>query len=429
MLRNLAVFRGGFTTEAVGAVCFEDSIDELQVLDYLADLNAKSLVTTQIGDPGTRFRQLEMIREYAAIRLHNEGRFEEVNRRHRKYFTALALREQHRLATADQLEALQVLEADHDNLRAVMRRSLAEENFDAAVDVARRLTWFWYLHSHFAEGEIWAQELLGAIPDEPGRPWLSLLIGASLVDFRIGQYDRADERLQQALELAVDQNSPRLQMWAHAYRASNEFYRAQVDETLRHAEKAIQIANDIGDLFGLGYAIFMSVSAEALLQDSKGELSPEVARDLLGRLLPVSSSVRAAGERNMIGHVLQTEGVLAARAGDTEKASRSFDTAIQALAELGQVGCACHCLEAIAQFAASAGEHRSAAAITSAADRLRAQVGIRFSPFEKELRAVTMSMAAEEFSTEVLEAAESDGGAFISLQEATQLARQTVARI
>jgi predicted ATPase len=99
LFRHLAVFVGGFTLEAVQAVCLPDATgasseqgdEEGAVLEQLAQLLDKSLVQTQQGTSGEpRFTLLETIREYAAEQLQASREGAAVQERHVQYFLRLA---------------------------------------------------------------------------------------------------------------------------------------------------------------------------------------------------------------------------------------------------------------------------------------------------------------------------------------------------
>src|SRR5690606_13307150 len=68
LLERLSVFAGGFTLGAAEEVCAGGAIPESQVLDLLASLASRSLVTMQEADGRARYRLLETIRDYAALR-------------------------------------------------------------------------------------------------------------------------------------------------------------------------------------------------------------------------------------------------------------------------------------------------------------------------------------------------------------------------
>src|SRR6266487_4642777 len=94
-LRHLSVFAGGFTLEAVQAVCVFDPADtsssekaeeqagEGAVLEQLAQLLDKNLVQAQQDTGGEpRFSMLETVREYATEQLEASGEEAIVQERH-----------------------------------------------------------------------------------------------------------------------------------------------------------------------------------------------------------------------------------------------------------------------------------------------------------------------------------------------------------
>jgi hypothetical protein len=214
-------------------------------------------------------------------------------------------------------------------------------------------------------------------------------------------------------------------MWGHAYLATNEMYRTDMDVALSEAKRASDLAVEENDLIGLGYAVYLQISAEAWLLNSTDELSEEKANELLTRLTPVSEGVRSVGERNMIGHVLQSEAILSASLGDNRKAADAFDESIAALTELRTVGCVCHCLEAIASYVARAGLHGPAVRLIGASDQLRTDIGIRVAPVETHFRGEALTEANSALTAEEIEA-ELEVGRLFGLAEAAQFARQTL---
>ena len=70
VLTRLAVFAGGCSLEAAESVCSGGGVDELDVLDLLAVLVARSLVVADDALSGERrYRLLETVRQYAEERL------------------------------------------------------------------------------------------------------------------------------------------------------------------------------------------------------------------------------------------------------------------------------------------------------------------------------------------------------------------------
>jgi predicted ATPase len=89
LLRRLAVF-SGWNLEMAEQVCADETIPARQVLDLLAALIDKSLVTLDGEVQGdTRYRLLDTIREYASDRLDASGEAEAIRLRHRDYLLRL----------------------------------------------------------------------------------------------------------------------------------------------------------------------------------------------------------------------------------------------------------------------------------------------------------------------------------------------------
>ena len=86
VFRRLGVFNGGLTMEAASKVASDDVLDEVQVIDAVASLVAKSLVVAGSDGERTRYRLLETTRMYALEQLAIAGETAELQRRHAAYF-------------------------------------------------------------------------------------------------------------------------------------------------------------------------------------------------------------------------------------------------------------------------------------------------------------------------------------------------------
>jgi predicted ATPase len=89
VLCRLSVFVGFFTLEAATAVAASASIDSTQVLDSIASLVAKSLVSSSASKTISRFRLLDSTRAYALTKLADSGELQQAARRHAMYFRDL----------------------------------------------------------------------------------------------------------------------------------------------------------------------------------------------------------------------------------------------------------------------------------------------------------------------------------------------------
>jgi len=89
LLRRLAIFPAGFTLEAGIAVMSDTESVPSSVVDGVASLVAKSLVTFDGSPPVARWRLLETIRAYALEKLAESGEAEQTARRHAEFFRDL----------------------------------------------------------------------------------------------------------------------------------------------------------------------------------------------------------------------------------------------------------------------------------------------------------------------------------------------------
>jgi predicted ATPase len=92
VLRSLAVFRGGFTLEAAGAVAAGAALDAGAVADTVIELAAKSLVSMHAEGGGYRPRLLDLTREYAYDKLVRSGELPAVQARHARWLGSLVER-------------------------------------------------------------------------------------------------------------------------------------------------------------------------------------------------------------------------------------------------------------------------------------------------------------------------------------------------
>ncbi len=425
LLRSLSVFRGGFTLQAVEAVSIEPGTAqaETDVLEILASLVAKSFVSFSTTDEGARYHQLETIREYAAMKLEETGDTAALEARHSSYFLDWARQQARRLSTSDQLPALDDLEADHNNLRAVLERGIQGEDRESALAMAATLVWFWYVHSHFTEGTYWASRLLAPQHGPPTRTLVRLQIGAGDFDFRIGEHDRADTRFREALDGARLLGSDSLAMWALAYMATNDALSLRLDAASASLDEALRIANESGDFLGVGYCTFMDASIRGWLAVENDQL--ELLPQLLDSLETLAGLVREAGERNMIGHVLQAVGLMAHWVGREEQAREALEESLIAFTEIETLACASHCLEAIAVTVAEA-QPTIAIELLAGSSSLRERVGVKTPALEHELR-----RRASDAATATMEAGElgaaTDHGRHLTLAETVALAHQALA--
>jgi tetratricopeptide (TPR) repeat protein len=167
----------------------------------LIDKSLLRQTETKEGEP--RFTMFETIREFALERLQMSEDWPATRRRHADFYLALAEQAEPELTGAKQGLWLDILEREHDNLRAVI--SWREEN--AQADYGLRLgaaIWrFWLVRGHKEEGRERLTTLL-AMPgaDQPTPLRARALNAVGTLMHGTADYDTAHKYLEESLEIS-----------------------------------------------------------------------------------------------------------------------------------------------------------------------------------------------------------------------------------
>jgi predicted ATPase len=135
VLRRLAIFSGGFELEAAKEIVKTADGDGPDVLNSLADLVAKSLVTRDSANVPVRCRLLETTRAYALEKLVDSGELEVTARRHANYYACLFGQTEADWETRPTEEWLADYVPRLDNVRAALDWAFSPSG-DASIGVA-----------------------------------------------------------------------------------------------------------------------------------------------------------------------------------------------------------------------------------------------------------------------------------------------------
>ena len=165
LFERLSVFAGGHSLEAAEAVACDPAGEEVilpaDVLDLLSHLVGKSLIVMTERFQ-VRYQMLETIRQYALERLRASGELQRIRQRHLTYYLELARRAEPKLMGEEQLEWLDLLEVEHDNLRAALAWSEESGAADIGLRLAAALGPFWIRTGYLSEGSHWLERALAA---------------------------------------------------------------------------------------------------------------------------------------------------------------------------------------------------------------------------------------------------------------------------
>lgn len=199
---RLSVFRGGWSLEAAEKICALSPDEELQVLDDLDQLRLNSLLVTQDTPRGTRFRLLEILREWGAVELARDASLEAALRqRHFEYFATLI---EGASDTPSLVRCRAELEAESDNFRTALGWALERDDVAAANDAARltgALCPWWESRSLFSEGREWTLRVLRKSGQIEPSLRARLLCGAGSLMVGSSDFTPAQSLLHEALAL------------------------------------------------------------------------------------------------------------------------------------------------------------------------------------------------------------------------------------
>ncbi|MFC5831816.1 ATP-binding protein [Nonomuraea insulae] len=155
-----SVFAGSFDDQAVLEVCSDALLPAAAIVDLLAGLADKSILIWAPTGGGERYRMLDTIREYGAGWLRALGEQEELRRRHRDFYLAMARRGDVAWLGPDQVSWNDRTTVEHDNLRSALDFSLTAPGDHTALELAAALWFFWYPCGFLREGQHYLERAL-----------------------------------------------------------------------------------------------------------------------------------------------------------------------------------------------------------------------------------------------------------------------------
>lgn len=282
-LRRVSVFAGGWTLEAAEFVCEAGELKSGQVFDILLHLVDKSLVVADTQGTESRYHMLETIRQYAREKLDEAGETIEMRNRQLEFSRQLATPTDLRIKSADQLEWLDRLDAEHANMRAALNWAAEGGSVEAGLNMAESLWAFWVYRGHMREGrESLAHLLALSKPDIPIPTRAKAHMRAGILASNLGEHAASQTHFEQSILL-----------W--------KLLGTEGTEGL----------NEVKDWMFI--------------------FDPDAQRDpsLAGKHYQVRlKHFRQTGDQIRIADMLQTIGILAARQGDLVQSRRAFEESV-----------------------------------------------------------------------------------------------------
>ncbi|UED84962.1 BTAD domain-containing putative transcriptional regulator [Streptomyces profundus] len=314
VLRRLAVHPGGCTLQAAEATCSgtagleketdgtivatgaaQDGPAPERVLDLLAELVDRSLVSMVETGQGPRYRLLRSVAAYGVEQLRAEGEWESALERRDTYYLLLAECAETYRRLDDEAGWPGTLDDESSNFRATLHSALGRRSADIALRLVCALAWYWVRRGRLDE----AREALGSAVALPGaapaanreraRTWqsgvgrLALLdddrtargrlladLGLGLVARRTGRLDQAESHLHAALAWPAGDIPGTVEALILAELGFLAELRGQADESYAWHRRSLTVAREARDGRAIGSALEGLAGARALAGDTAG---------------------------------------------------------------------------------------------------------------------------------------------------------------
>jgi len=223
------------------------------------------------------------------------------------------------------------LEAEHDNLRAALARSLEAGDVLSVLQIGGALWRFWNVRGYFSEGRRWLEAgLLGGGVAPPGVR-ASASLGLGYLELRQADYARAVEDLEASLALYREAGDRRGEGYALCFLG----WTAADQNELDRAEGLLEESLTLVRAAGTARDVSVALNALAMLRVYRGDHARAAAMQEESLDL-----ARQAGDVQIIAILTYNIGFAAAMNGEYERAEAFVREAKDLFREVGDRGMA-----------------------------------------------------------------------------------------
>ena len=259
LMRQLSVFAGGWTLKVAQAVCDGD------VFELFNSLMQKSLIVRNQESGGeTRYRFHETIRQYANEKLAEAGEGESMCKRHRDWFLAWVEPTDPREST--DLAWFNLIESEHNNLRAALVWSQATHEFEICARIAFALTEFWHIRGYIQEGRKWLESGLDHRESLSKIVLANTLFSTCRSAWRLGDYQTAEAYGKESVALFRELGDKRNLAWALRGLGEVYMFANESDRSRPFCTEAMTLFQEVGDKRGILHLLII-LGSDAIMND------------------------------------------------------------------------------------------------------------------------------------------------------------------
>jgi RNA polymerase sigma factor (sigma-70 family) len=250
LLRHLAVFAGGWSLEAAVHLSGEGA-DEFEVLDSLARLVDKSLVTVEHLKGEARYSMLETVRQYAQARLAESRENDAARNRHLEFYLSLAERSAQEVSGRERSAWFLRLDRDFENtLLALEWAQQCDPEITARLVQAVSRHW---ISRGFLELGLTAtrRALQGLTAESTSTSRAVLLVLEGEYNYRMGRHEAALEPAGRGLQIAREIGDKKAAERALWIMGNASYPVGRVEAARGYLQEALTLAREIGEPFRL----------------------------------------------------------------------------------------------------------------------------------------------------------------------------------
>ena len=254
LFTNLGVFTGGFTLEAIQAVCANQGGGN--IINIVASLVDRNLVRTKEGRDGEiYFSMLETTRQLTSERLLASGDADDIFRRHAEYYLEMSERAMREYISPMNKYWFMRIFIEQENLRNAFNWLAANNEIKKCMRLTIALKNFWRNLGFPKEGLKWAEIALDQGSNINDLLLAKVLLVAVEYCLDLYQADKAKRLLDKALDIFEKHNDMLHVGWCYAFKSIEMLeFKHDISESIEIGHESLEIFCENDDIEGKIFA-------------------------------------------------------------------------------------------------------------------------------------------------------------------------------
>ena len=345
---RLSVVAANITLPSAEALLATDGTGPDVAAGLVHRLAAASLLRPDQRGAPRHYRMLDSTRDYGQERLAEYGELRTARDAQFEYLVALGLsvRMEERLGP-NPASVMQLIDVEHDNVRATMVRLLAEDDGARATRLAGAMGRYWEQRGHWAEGKRWITNALALSEGQPTLDRARALVALSEATSTFVGIASTQATLEEAVAILREHDQPMLLGVTLVLLSIAYGWRHDLDAMQRALDEARTIAAALDHPWiDAGLTVFGSLP---------NVLSGDFAGAYAG-LHQGATELLELGDGSYSCRALMFAGTVARLMGDDRAARTDLERSIALARANGLEGTGTHCVVALAQIALDLGD-------------------------------------------------------------------------